>query len=450
MENKANEYDAIVVGGGFAGISAARDLTDSGLRTVVLEARDRCGGQTWNREFGNTGVILEMGGGFVVPEKQHYVMSELERYSLGLRSLPAATEFPTIFGELRNPGPLPVPLDQIKDFERALVYCINAASRITPGVPLDLQNLHDIDVTWTEFLAPLNLPLETFDYLSTFVAQLGGRFADEGGALQVLYFLAAADLSPYAFWGELEFVMANGTSSLINAMAADVAEVRLETPVASLEQDADGVRVRTAAGELFRASQVVLAMPHQLWGSVEISPPLSDFRQEIIKDPNCIKLFRKFHAIVRDATSLPALFAGPATSKGLSCAWVDQVLDNGDQVVTSFALAALDGSNPDGEYALDTREGVEAAMRVWRPDVEIVDVDPCHNWWTDPYTRGLSIGWKPGPLSQSHSKFAKPEGRIHFASSDISHGYIGWMDGAIERGRSAAAAIVRILGPDQA
>ena len=35
------EFDAIVVGAGFAGVTAARELQARGRRTLLLEARDR-------------------------------------------------------------------------------------------------------------------------------------------------------------------------------------------------------------------------------------------------------------------------------------------------------------------------------------------------------------------------------------------------------------------------
>ena len=40
-------YDVIVIGGGFAGLSAARDLSTAGKSVLIVEARDRIGGRTW-------------------------------------------------------------------------------------------------------------------------------------------------------------------------------------------------------------------------------------------------------------------------------------------------------------------------------------------------------------------------------------------------------------------
>ena len=39
--------DVVVIGGGFAGVTTARELTRRGHSVVVLEARDRLGGRTF-------------------------------------------------------------------------------------------------------------------------------------------------------------------------------------------------------------------------------------------------------------------------------------------------------------------------------------------------------------------------------------------------------------------
>jgi monoamine oxidase len=43
---KAN-YDVIVIGAGFTGLTAARDLSTAGKSVLLIEARDRIGGRTW-------------------------------------------------------------------------------------------------------------------------------------------------------------------------------------------------------------------------------------------------------------------------------------------------------------------------------------------------------------------------------------------------------------------
>ena len=41
-------FDVIVIGGGFAGVTAARELSVAGKAVELLEARDRLGGRTWS------------------------------------------------------------------------------------------------------------------------------------------------------------------------------------------------------------------------------------------------------------------------------------------------------------------------------------------------------------------------------------------------------------------
>ncbi|HYA80048.1 MAG TPA: FAD-dependent oxidoreductase, partial [Methylocystis sp.] len=51
---RGETYDVIVVGAGVAGLAAARRLTESGRRVLILEARDRIGGRVVTDRSGET------------------------------------------------------------------------------------------------------------------------------------------------------------------------------------------------------------------------------------------------------------------------------------------------------------------------------------------------------------------------------------------------------------
>ena len=79
--------DVAVVGGGLAGLTAARELGQRGRSVVLLEGRDRLGGRAWVSSF--AGVDVEMGGAFIHWTQPH-IWAEVTRYGLGIFELPEA------------------------------------------------------------------------------------------------------------------------------------------------------------------------------------------------------------------------------------------------------------------------------------------------------------------------------------------------------------------------
>jgi monoamine oxidase len=58
----------VIIGAGFAGLAAARDLTDANENVLILEARSRIGGRVHtNRDFAETPV--EFGAEFIHGDK---------------------------------------------------------------------------------------------------------------------------------------------------------------------------------------------------------------------------------------------------------------------------------------------------------------------------------------------------------------------------------------------
>ena len=54
------DADVIVIGGGLAGLTAARELRARGYQCLLVEARDRLGGRAYTAEF--AGEQVEFGG----------------------------------------------------------------------------------------------------------------------------------------------------------------------------------------------------------------------------------------------------------------------------------------------------------------------------------------------------------------------------------------------------
>ncbi|MGO1392346.1 flavin monoamine oxidase family protein, partial [Agrococcus casei] len=66
------EADIVVVGAGPAGLMAARTLAAAGKSVVVLEARERVGGRTWNgvtTDEAGAEHFIELGGQWISPDQ---------------------------------------------------------------------------------------------------------------------------------------------------------------------------------------------------------------------------------------------------------------------------------------------------------------------------------------------------------------------------------------------
>ena len=98
----AVDYDVIVVGGGFAGITVARDLSRTGRRVLLLEARNRLGGRTFTSQF--AGHQVELGGTWISWHEPH-IWAEVTRYQLALSETPGMA-VPAYLGWMTNKGEL--------------------------------------------------------------------------------------------------------------------------------------------------------------------------------------------------------------------------------------------------------------------------------------------------------------------------------------------------------
>ena len=120
------DADVIVIGAGFAGLVAARELGRVGLDVLVLEARDRVGGRTWtDRRLGHD---LELGGTWVRWVQPH-TWAEMTRYGREITRSPAAGQAYWLgAGDAPRAGTLHEFMALIADGQQAIVNDVRAAS----------------------------------------------------------------------------------------------------------------------------------------------------------------------------------------------------------------------------------------------------------------------------------------------------------------------------------
>ena len=423
--------DVVVIGGGFAGVTAARESALAGLDTLLLEARDRLGGRTWTRRW--NGTDIELGGGWVHWHQPH-TWSEITRAGLAVEVSEDADVAGWFVGERRRSGTIS---------ERDAV-AERGWNQFVAGVEEALPRPHDPlfareklaefdEKTIAQRLDELDLDDEGREVLIAELESLAHGRLDDAGAVSVLrwHALSGGSLALTQFTGG-RVTLRDGTRSLLSAIASGAEfETRLSAPVAAVTRHDDGVEVHTRAGETIPARTVVVAVPLNALGGVQFDPPLSDGKQRAIalgQASRGIKIF--VHArgapVVRNAIKPSHAFGYLDT---------ETLYPDGTQLLIGFG--------PDAESCDATNlSSVQRQLDEILPGYEALAAT-AHNWLADEFSRGTWAIHRPGWYTRHHAEMQRPEGAVIFAGSDLADGWAGFIDGAIESGLRAGARAVR-------
>jgi monoamine oxidase len=428
-----SNWDVIVIGGGFAGLMAARDAAEQGRRVVLVEARDRLGGRTWTRAVGGTETRAEMGGAWIEPEYQPDLVRELERY--GITTVLDDRPEHLVFGHGgRRTADERVPSREASELERAIDELSRASRLLDSDAPL-ARVPAAVDIPLDRWLDDLALPQATRAYLDDWmVAEFGCRPGDVSLA-HALALVARFGHEAAEWFDTLALLtrFADGTVSLVDALSADGGfEVMLEAPVAAVEQEADGVVVRLRDGRRLRAAASVVAVPVNVLGSIAFTPPLCEAKRRLAERGHAGRSV-KIWALLDDVPQHTYAF-GPG--ERLMMLATQATVDDAELAV-GFGLAPLDAGDP---------SAVEGAVREFLPAARVRWVDG-HDWNGDEWSRGTWAAHRPGVLSADGPALRAREGRLLFAGSDLAVGWSGWIDGAIESGARAARDLDGVLGP---
>ena len=422
--------DVIVIGAGLSGLTAARELEARGRSVHVLEARDRIGGRVWLQRGALGGLDLDMGGAWVA-DVQRFVWAEADRYDVVREHDALPTSVRWWLGGERIERALPVELGDLGELERAVAALLTAARRHDADRPPDAQGLEDLDVPASDWVDALGLAPRVRELLLFWVAACASAHPRDASMLDFLRWISAAD---HSLWRHLEAAVLGwrfpaGTAALYEAIAADVrGEVVLGTPVAAVEQDANGVTVTTAAGERRRAARAVVTVPIGVLPSIAFTPALAPAKLAAGARNHAGQGVKAWVVARGVADDLCAMGSGTRFD------FVGAMATTDDGVL----LVCFGPSSAD----LDVTDhaAVRAAVHELAPEAEITGVH-AHDWAGDPYSAGTWTVLRPGQLHAAWSALRAPEGRVHFAGAHTALRWPSFMDGAIESGHRVAAEV---------
>jgi monoamine oxidase len=429
------DYDVIVVGAGYAGVTAARDMCDRGLSVLVLEASARVGGRAYSSVFKGRGEVVEHGAQWINQSVSHNMRREIQRYDIEtVPDVPPETVIFCTGGERRTT--LPVPAAELGKLESAWFRLYDASRRISAANPVYEQSVSDLDISAGQFFAPLELPRATTELLYSMIAAHCCAPPAAVSMLRPLEQLAAFGNSPYAMFGGLTEKFANGTTDLITTMIdTSGLELRLSSPVTHLTQEKSRVTVSTVSGGTASSAACVVAVPSNVVRRIEFHPALSEEKRDATAE-NHVGRGYKISMVVEGIPPRP-LCLGPGP---LQMIVTVRELAGGAWLLSGFGCQDLSDPDP-------TRlEMAQEAIEFYFPEGRVIASD-AHDWNRDPWFDGTYRMDAPGRAHAFPRIMNVPEGRVFFAGSDMAPSVFRsfWMEGAIESGHLAAGGVLAFL-----
>ena len=420
-----SDYDVIIIGGGLAGLAAARDLSQAGKAVALLEARDRLGGRVVTHRIPHAPFAIELGPEWI--DDSEAIAPLLER---------GGTQLVEAEGErwTRSQGRL-----RQSDHEMEALSPLIASLDAGGGDRSLLESLAirgDTNDRQRQLL---------IDYTSGFNAADPARVSTRW--LQQVQRAAPPDSSASRAAGGLD----RAISALHDALSTNC-DVHLETTARDVQWRRGEVAVtviRDGRESIVRARRLVVTVPLPLLkqGVLRFTPALTEkqgalaslemgnvikvglvFREPFWREDPRLRTMLFLHDF--DAP-IPTWWAGLRPEDPLLLGWAAgpqalRLANHGSDLVQP-AIASLAGSL-----------GVDVAM----VRGQLIDAVGC-DWSTDPFARG-AYSYVLAGGTEAPAQLAQPiGGTIHFAGeATMGDGLNATTHGALQSGKRVADEIL--------
>lgn len=259
-------FDAIVLGAGIAGLTAARRIAENGLKVLILEGSGRIGGRVYSTdlETPNGKIPVELGAQFIhVPSSHSDIWKEVDRFSLPTTSLNKIVNgvvYHKKWGERRSvirasfedPIKMAFLFDRLKSFRGPDTHANGWLDQ--EGYQGPVRDLAQMAIT--------------------------GHVPAPNEKISMLGYVADQIPDELDYW--YEYSIPGGLSRLIHKMAKGLT-ILCNTEVTRVSRKTDphygeGIEVETACGKRFRARTAICTFSVGMLksGKVEFFPALPD------------------------------------------------------------------------------------------------------------------------------------------------------------------------------
>lgn len=440
--------DVIVVGAGFAGLSAARELTKRGHDVVVLEGRDRVGGRSYTTTV--AGVPVDLGATFIGPTQDTVIALAAE---LGCATVPTYSRGKNLIrwhGKVRSyRSTIPkLSLIELLDVSR-MQWRFERLSRLIPVTdPWAAPAAQRLDQKSLEgWLRAVHASASTRNLMAIMARVTWGCEPSDVSMLHaVRYVKAAGGLGRMldVKGGAQQDRFPAGTQPLAERIAADLGDrVSIADPVRRITRDGSGYVVESEKGRR-SAAAVVLAIAPAHRAAITFDPALPDGYDTLVSHWPQGSLSKAYAAYDKPFWRADG-FSGEALSDEGPVFITFDVSpgDDGPGVLLGFVDARnFDALDP--EVRRERAVGCFATLFGDKAAHPIDYVDHC--WGTEPFAPGGPTAAVPPGAWVDHGRhLRKPVDGIFWAGTETADEWTGFLEGAVRSGRRAAAEVTAYL-----
>ena len=425
-----SSFDVVVVGAGIAGLSAARELQNSGASVAVLEARDRIGGRA-HTVPGLEGQSIDLGAQFI-GDSQKRISALVDE--AGLTRVKPFDKGAGLFftdqskGAQRVPGDS-LPLNKLQQIDALLAQ--RKLDRLPKAGNAKIERLKQISAL--QLLREVTIITKTSEILSQLMEPEICYPLSKISAFEVMSQInsmgGAASEAESAGW-----FLKEGIGGLLAHLAEDLkSAIHLDAPVQRISRKQGVFEIESPKGK-FSAKDVIVAVPPQLYRSLgvyDLLPKNVSDEFDLIRPGNVIKTILVFP---KPWWRESGLTGRSISSYGQFNATMDSSPEDGSLGVLTLFSSSLSGillgkTESESErvaLALTWLEGFNSG-----PIPEPL-LAKSVNWNAEPFSQGGYSSIRTLGSKMPIAELFESRDGLHFAGTESATEWRSFMEGALQ------------------